>query len=169
MHRGQLQVSFFEEPCPYWELEWTARVAEVLDIAVAGAEQDNDLAQFRRMLQMRAVDIVQPDVCYIGGLLRTLTVARMAAELGVPCIPHSANLSLVTVFTLHLMAAIANAGDFVEYSIEESDWISQWIDGLYQPRLEVVDGEVAVPAGPGWGVEIGSEWLEQAEVQVSTL
>ncbi len=160
---------FFEEPCPYWELEWTARVAEVLDIPVAGGEQDNDLAQFRRMIRMRAVDIVQPDICYIGGLLRTLWVARMAAERGLPCVPHSANLSLVTVFTLHLMAALRNAGDYVEFSIEESDWISEWIEGLYSPGLEVVDGEVAVPDGPGWGVEVSPRWLERADREVSEL
>jgi L-alanine-DL-glutamate epimerase-like enolase superfamily enzyme len=159
--------TFFEEPCPYWELEWTARVAEVLDIPVAGGEQDNDLAQFRRMIRMRAVDLVQPDICYIGGLLRALSVARMAAEMGVPCVPHSANVSLVTVFTLHLMAAIPNAGTFVEFSIEESDWIAEWLVGMYHPALEVVDGEVAVPADPGWGVEVDSGWLERAEREVS--
>ena len=86
----------FEEPCPYWELEWTREVSTALDVPVAGGEQDNDLAQWRRMIAMRAVDIVQPDVCYVGGLTRALRVAAMAAEAGLPCVPHSANLSLVT-------------------------------------------------------------------------
>jgi len=74
----------FEEPCPYWELEWTAEVAAALGIPVAGGEQDVDLAQWRRMIRMRAVDIVQPDVCYVGGLTRALRVARMAADAGMP-------------------------------------------------------------------------------------
>ena len=51
-------VCHFEEPCPYWEWEWTAQVTEALDVPVAGGEQDNDLAQWRRMIQMRSVDIV---------------------------------------------------------------------------------------------------------------
>ena len=59
---------WFEEPCPYWELEWTAEVAAALKMNVAGGEQDNDLAQWRRMIRMNAVDILQPDLCYIGGL-----------------------------------------------------------------------------------------------------
>jgi len=59
-------VCHFEEPCPYWELEWTARVTKALSVPVAGGEQDNDLAQWRRMIRMPAVDIVQPDICYIG-------------------------------------------------------------------------------------------------------
>src|SRR5919199_5050069 len=77
-------VGHFEEPCPYWELEWTAEVAAALEVPVAGGEQDTDLAQFRRMLAMRAVDIVQPDVCYMGGITRARRVAKMAEERGIP-------------------------------------------------------------------------------------
>jgi L-alanine-DL-glutamate epimerase-like enolase superfamily enzyme len=156
-------VGHFEEPCPYWELEWTAEVAAALDVPVAGGEQDTDLAQFRRMLAMRAVDIVQPDVCYVGGITRARRVAQMAAERGIPCTPHSANLSLVTLFTLHLMAALPNAGPFVEFSIEPT----RWTEELYSPTLKVENGEVAIPGGPGWGVTLNPQWLESAEYQIS--
>ena len=97
-------VVHFEEPCPYWELEWTAEVAAALDVDVTGGEQDCMLGQWRRMLELRAVDVVQPDVAYVGGFTRALAVARMAAEAGVPCTPHAANLSLIPVFT-HAPAA----------------------------------------------------------------
>ncbi len=153
----------FEEPCPYWELEWTAQVAAALSVPVAGGEQDNDLAQWRRMVRMRAVDIVQPDLCYVGGLTRGLRVAEMAARAGLPCVPHSANLAMVTVFTLHMFGAIPNAGDHVEFTIESNDWARD----LYRPALEVRDGRVAIPAGPGWGVTINPDWLAKAERQVS--
>jgi L-alanine-DL-glutamate epimerase-like enolase superfamily enzyme len=157
------RVDHFEEPCPYWELEWTAQVAAALDIPVAGGEQDNDLAQWRRMMALHAVDIVQPDICYVGGLTRALRVADMAARASLPCVPHSANLSMVTVFTLHLLGAIRNAGPYLEYSIEPTSWT----DGLFEPALKVVDGKVAVPGGPGWGVTISKDWLAKAERQVS--
>jgi L-alanine-DL-glutamate epimerase-like enolase superfamily enzyme len=156
-------VCHFEEPCPYWELEWTAQVAAALKVPVAGGEQDNDLAQWRRMVGMRAVDVVQPDVCYVGGLTRALRVASIARAADLPCVPHSANLSLVTVFTLHLLAAIANAGPHLEFSIEPSEWTRD----LYHPALEVRDGKVAVPEGPGWGVIISPAWLAAAVRQVS--
>jgi len=158
-------VCHFEEPCPYWELEWTAEVAAALDLDVAGGEQDNCLAQWRRMIAMDAVDVVQPDVCYIGGISRSLRVAAMAAAAGKPVVPHSANLSMVTVFTLHLLAAIPNAGPYLEFSIEDNTWTR----GLYAPALEVIDGAVAVPDGAGWGVTISQEWLDGAERQVSQL
>jgi len=153
----------FEEPCPYWELEWTAEVTAALRVPVAGGEQDNDLTQWRRMIRMKAVDVVQPDVCYVGGLTRALQVSEMAARAGMPCVPHSANLSMVTLFTLHMMAAIPNAGDYVEFSIEDAGWTKD----LYAPALEVRDGKASIPAGPGWGVEVNKAWLEKATRQVS--
>jgi L-alanine-DL-glutamate epimerase-like enolase superfamily enzyme len=156
-------VCHFEEPCPYWELEWTAEVAAALDVPVAGGEQDNDLAQWRRMIGMHAVDVAQPDVCYIGGLTRALRVARMAEDAGLPCVPHSANHSMVTVFTLHMLGAIPNAGRYLEFSIEPQHWVA----GLYEPALEARDGKVAVPDGPGWGVTVSPDWLASAERRVS--
>jgi L-alanine-DL-glutamate epimerase-like enolase superfamily enzyme len=159
----QYDVGHFEEPCPYWELEWTAEVAEALDVPVAGGEQDNDLAQWRRMIAMNAVDIVQPDVCYLGGMSRSLRVAKMAEAAGKLCVPHSANRSMVTVFSLHLLGAIPNAGPHVEFCIEPPGWTA---DLLTEP-LEARDGAVRIPDGPGWGVQINPVWLEKASRIVS--
>src|SRR5258708_35450845 len=110
---------------------------------------------------MGAVDVVQPDVCYLGGIHRTLTVAKMAEAAGLPVTPHSANLSLVTVFTLHLMGALANAGPYVEFSIEGPDYYP-WQDGLFSPGFEIEDGKVRIPAGPGWGIEMNRDGLAKA-------
>ncbi len=158
----------FEEPCPYWELEWTKEVADALEVAVTGGEQDCELPTWRRMIRMRAVDVVQPDICYLGGLTRTLRVVAMAQAAGLPITPHSANLSLVTVFTLHMMGAIAGAGAYVEFSIESADHYP-WPDGIFAPALVAKDGKVAIPDGPGWGVEINPDWLAQAVYQSSEL
>jgi L-alanine-DL-glutamate epimerase-like enolase superfamily enzyme len=159
------QVGHFEEPCPYWELEWTAEVARTLAVPVAGGEQDYDLNQWRRIIGMPAVDIVQPDIGYIGGLSRALRVAKLAQQAGLVCVPHSANLALVVVFSLHMMGAIPNAGPHVEFTIEQGHW---W-EGLFTPALEVRDGKVAIPDGPGWGIKIQPAWLEKAEYQRSSL
>lgn len=156
----------FEEPCPYWELDWTREVTAALDIDVTGGEQDCDLATWRRMAATRVVDVLQPDICYLGGLSRTLRVAALARVHGLPCTPHSANLSLVTVFTLHMMGAIESAGPYVEFSIEGEDYYP-WQLGLFEPALVARDGKVAIPDGPGWGVEINPRWLEAAGYQVS--
>jgi L-alanine-DL-glutamate epimerase-like enolase superfamily enzyme len=160
-------VGHYEEPCPYWELEQTKEVRDALDLDVTGGEQDCWIPTWRQMIAMRAVDIVQPDVCYLGGLTRTLQVARMAAQAGIPCTPHSANLTMVTLFTMHLLGAIPNAGKYLELSIERADYYP-WQEGLFlRSPYAVVDGCVTIPSEPGWGVEIDPEWLAHAAYRKS--
>lgn len=155
--------AMFEEPCPYWELDWTAEVTAALEMEVSGGEQDNQLSTWRRMIDTHAVDIVQPDILYMGGIINTLRVAKKAEQAGMPCVPHSANRAMVTLFSLHVQAAIPNAGKYVEYSIEDTPWS----DNLFEPGFKVVDGKVAIPDGPGWGVTINPDWLTKAEREVS--
>jgi len=161
----QSGYAHFEEPCPYWELEWTAAVAAALDLPVAGGEQDNDLAQWRRMIALNAVDIVQPDVLYLGGITRAWRVAQMARPAGKLVVPHSANHSLVTLFTLHLLAAIPNAGPHMEWSIEGG--MNLQAADLFSPNPFVKDGKAHFAAGPGWGVKINPEWLKSTTYQKS--
>ena len=161
-------VVHFEEPCPYWEHHWTRQVREALSLDVTGGEQDCDLTLWRHMIDLGAVDVVQPDVCYIGGICRLLKVAKLAKEAHLPVTPHSANQSLVTVFTLHVMGALANAGPYVEFSIEGPDYYP-WEVGLLATPLAVKDGKVQIPEGPGWGIDIASDWLDRAHYQASAL
>jgi L-alanine-DL-glutamate epimerase-like enolase superfamily enzyme len=160
-------ISHFEEPCPYWRFADTKQVTDALDIDVTGGEQDWDLATWERMIDQRVVDIVQPDVMYMGGMHRTLQVASMAAAAGIPVTPHSANLSLVTMCTMHLLGAIPNAGKYLELSIEGSDYYP-WQENLFRgDPYKVVDGCVTIPSEPGWGVEINPQWLASAHHQLS--
>ena len=157
----------YEEPCPYWELEQTKQVSDALDIDVTGGEQDCDLPTWRRMIDMRAVDIVQPDILYLGGIARTLRVCRMAEAAGLPVTPHCANLSLVTLFTMHLLRATPNAGKYLEFSIEGADYYP-WQEGLFvEDPYGIEDGQARVTDRPGWGVEINPEWLARSHYQCS--
>jgi L-alanine-DL-glutamate epimerase-like enolase superfamily enzyme len=160
-------IGHFEEPCPYWRFEQTKQVTEALSLDVTGGEQDWDLATWQRMIDERIVDIVQPDVMYLGGLGRTLKVCRMAEAAGLPVTPHSANLSLVTVCTMHLLGAIPNRGRYLELSIEGPDYYPWQQDLFLGDPFAVTDGCVEIPQGPGWGVEINPEWLARATYQVS--
>lgn len=160
-------VEHFEEPCLYWELEQTKKVTDALDIAVSGGEQDCEIATWRHMIDMRAVDIVQPDILYLGGISRTLRVCAMARAAGLPVTPHSANLGMVTLFTMHLLRAIEGAGKYLEFSIEGPDYYP-WQEGLFvKSPYGVEDGMVTISEEPGWGVEIDPEWLAKSAYQVS--
>ena len=160
-------IGHFEEPCPYWKLEETKQVTDALRIDITGGEQDWDLATWSRMIGMRAVDVVQPDVMYMGGIARTLRVARMAAQAGLPCTPHSANLSLVTICAMHLLGAIPNAGKYLELSIEGPEYYP-WQQNLFMgDPFAIRDGRARIPSEPGWGVEVNPDWLKSAAYQVS--
>lgn len=160
-------ICHYEEPCPYWEPEQTKQVTDALDLDVTGGEQDCDISNWRRIIDTHVVDIVQPDICYLGGVSRTLRVAAMAEAAGMPCTPHCANLSLVTLFTAHLLKALPNAGKYLEFSIEGADYYP-WQYGLYKTSPYVIrDGHIDVSDAPGWGVEIDDEWLARSTYQVS--
>ncbi len=149
----------FEEPCPYWDFAQTKQVTDALQLDVTGGEQDCDLMVWKRMIDDRVVDIVQPDVCYLGGIARTLRVCRMAEAAGLPVTPHSANLSLVTLFTMHLLCAIPNAGQYLEFSVEGPDDYP-WQEDLLLGRPYAVEaGRVQLSDDPGGGVSINPEWL----------
>ncbi len=160
-------ISHFEEPCPYWEFDQTKAVTDAVAIDVTGGEQDCEFTAWRTMIGARVVDIVQPDVMYMGGISRTLEVARMAAAAGIPCTPHAANLSLVTMCTMHLLKAIPNAGKYLEFSIEGLDYYP-WQQGLFLgDPYRIEDGHAIVPDAPGWGVEINPDFLKGATYRVS--
>ncbi len=160
-------ISHFEEPCPYWEYHQTKQVTDALSIDVTGGEQDCELQNWQTMIDMKAVNIVQPDICYLGGLSRTLKVAKMAEEANLPCTPHCANLSMVTLFTMHLLRAIPNAGKYLEFSIEGLDYYP-WQENLFaESPFTIEDGHATVTDTPGWGVEVNPAWLETAVYQVS--
>lgn len=161
-HHG---YAHFEEPCPFPMLDETAAVADALDIPVSGGEQDTSLPQFHRMVSQRVVDIIQPDIGYIGGVSRARKVAVLAEAAGMPCTPHCANASLLTVFTLHLAIAMPACIHPQEWSVEHTPWT----DGVFGPLPEVVDGEVAAPLTPGWGVELESEYVRSATRRISRL
>ena len=157
----------FEEPCPYWDLEQTRQVREALDMDVTGGEQDCELANWRRIVEGRVVDIVQPDILYVGGVSRALRVARMAAAHGLPVTPHCANLSMVTLFTMHFLKSLPNAGKYLEFSIEGPDYYPRQSGLFCESPYEIDDGCVTIGERPGWGVDINPEWLAKSSWQVS--
>ena len=162
-------ISHFEEPCPYWEFDQTAEVTKALAIDVAGGEQDCEFTAWDAMIEKRAVDILQPDVMYLGGMLRTMEVCKRGDKAGFKITPHAANHSLVTMCTMHLLRAIPNAGKYLEFSIEGLDYYP-WQDGLFLGNpYKIEDGKATVTDAPGWGVEINPAWLEKASHKVSEL
>ena len=148
---------YFEEPCPFDHLEDTKRVADALAIPVAGGEQEASQRRFRWMIANRGVDIVQPDLHYYGGLIRSTRVARMAAVAGMPTTVHISG-GFGFIYMLHFASFTPDIGRYQEYKrgIERyGDW--------FDPALEIRDGFMTVPTGPGTGVTDIQAIIEGAE------
>ncbi|MFI6347474.1 mandelate racemase/muconate lactonizing enzyme family protein [Streptomyces sp. NPDC050560] len=152
-----------EEPNPSWELDNMGYVARQLDLPIGAAEQEFSLEIVRRMVAERLVDVIQPDVCYIGGLTRARKVADMADIAGIPCTPHSSGHSLIPVFTAHLVLSSPACTQLQEWSIEQAG------TEFFAPRPVVENGRVEISDAPGWGVEILPSFLESAERRVTAL
>ncbi len=149
-------VFHFEEPCPYGDLDATAKVAAALDMPIAGGEQDWSLVRFREMLERGAIDIVQPDLIKAGGFSVCRKVAALAESFSAVCTPHQTQ-PLGTIANLHFAAATPCVRYFQEYNIETHP-IG---DALFRNPVAVVDGSMRVPDAPGLGVEINEKVLER--------
>ena len=148
---------YFEEPCPFDHLDDTKRVTDTLTIPVAGGEQEFSQRRFRWMIANRGVDIVQPDLQYYGGLIRSTRVARMAQVAGMPTTVHISG-GFGFIYMLHFASFTPDIGLYQEYkrNIERyRDW--------FEPALTINDGYLRVPEGPGVGIRDVAGVLEGAE------
>jgi len=157
---ADLRIAFFEEPCPWEEVGDTKRVADTLEMPVAGGECDSSLWKFNDMIERKVIDIVQPDLNYCGGIIRAARVARMAAKAKIPITPHNTQIDGGGVKMLNFAAAIPNIGPYMEFPHRSKPKPVSW----YTPNLVIRDGKLPVPTGPGLGVEFDPDYLRQARV-----
>ena len=149
---------FYEEPCEFDDLWSTKEVADALTIPVAGGEQEFSLHRWRWMIANRAVDIVQPDLHYGGGLIRATQVARMAAAAGLKVVPHMSGGGLGYLDVVQFASFTPNIGEFMEFKGNTDLPISCATSSLKCER-----GVVRCPAGPGFGVTIAPAFVNRAK------
>ena len=152
------RLAFLEEPVPFDYYDETKQIADELAIPVAGGEQESSMRRFRWMIEHRCVDVVQPDLFYFGGLVRSIRVARMAAAAGIPCTPHMSDGGLGYLYVAHYASCVPNAGPFQEYKGRDQ---SLPVSSETSP-LTSVKGMMTVPTGPGLGVTIDPSFVNKA-------
>jgi L-alanine-DL-glutamate epimerase-like enolase superfamily enzyme len=154
----EINAVYFEEPCPFDHLEDTKKVTDALRIPIAGGEQEFSQRRFRWMIRNRGVDIVQPDLHYYGGLIRSIRVARMAETAGMPTTVHISG-GLGFVYMLHFASRTQDIGAYQEYK-RGIERYKNWFD----PPLSVGDGKMTVPEGPGVGIADIGRLLKNSRV-----
>jgi D-galactarolactone cycloisomerase len=161
---------WFEEPIAADDVEGyleVKRALGTLGIRISGAEQLRGRWAFRRVLQERAMDIIQPDVCVCGGITEYRKIHAMASANHVRVIPHMFGTAIRLAATMHLLATLPDQPralepfpTLLEYDMSENALRTE----LALNPIVHKDGVVAVPQGPGLGIEINREVLARYTV-----
>ena len=152
------KYAFFEEPVPFDHLWETKQVTDALTIPVAGGEQEFSMRRFRWAILNRAVDVVQPDLHYFGGFIRSTKVARMADAAKMPCTVHMSGAGLGYVYVLHFAAYVRDPGPHQEFKGASRIPIE-----CKTSSLACEKGVIRVPSGPGFGVDIDPKFVAKAK------
>lgn len=151
---AECDLHWLEEPV--WPPENYAALAELRDSGVPIASGENACTswQFAEMAEAEAVDYAQPSVTKVGGVSEFLKVAALAERANVALAPHSPYFGPGFLATLQLLAADA--------SVEAIERFFVTLDAdLYGGALTPEDGAIAVPDGPGLGLEPDPAFIEK--------
>ena len=149
---------FMEEPVPFDYYDETRQIAAALKIPIALGEQENSLRSFRRIIETGTARIVQPDLLYFGGLIRSAKVARMAAVAGLECTPQMSGGGLGYLYIAHFASCVQNCGPHQEYKGDD-DTMPVMCD---TSSLKSENGMMKIPSGPGLGVRFDPAFIKQA-------
>jgi len=145
---------FLEEPVSTDDIEGSAKVAANTTIPIAGYETEYTRFGFQRLISAKAVDIVQPDPTWCGGLTECRRIANIASTWGIPCIPHTYGAGISVLASLHFIVSTPNA-PILELGKDDNPLR----DNLLDPPLLVQDGYVLLPDRPGLGAGLNSSVL----------
>jgi L-alanine-DL-glutamate epimerase-like enolase superfamily enzyme len=151
------KYDFYEEPVEFDDLWGTKAVTDALDMPVAMGEQEFSEHRFRWCIANHAADIMQPDLHYYGGFIRSTRVARMAAAAGMTVVPHMSGGSLGYLDVTHFCSWTPNVGPFMEFKGNVSIPVS-----CPTSTLKATNGVVKVPTGPGFGVTLDPDFVAKA-------
>ena len=154
-----LGVFHFEEPRPAQDLEGLAAIADALTIPIASGEMIYTHHEYRDLILKGRVDIIQPDIVKVPGFTEFMRIDALASAFNIPITVHNTQPILSTVAHLHFCAASAMVPYSQEYNIEPISIRDDW--PILKEPLEVVDGHIAVPDGPGLGVELDMDMVRR--------
>ncbi|WP_225336374.1 mandelate racemase/muconate lactonizing enzyme family protein [Halomicrobium urmianum] len=154
-----LDVYWFEEPVPPTDVDGYARLRDALDVRVAGGECHTP-PEFDRLFEAGAVDVAQPDLCNAGGLTAGRRLADRAAGAGVPLVPHVWGTPVAIAASLQLIATLPGR-PWLEFDSSSNPLRGELAPDEFSAND---DGAIAVPDGPGLGVDLDVDALDRYRV-----
>jgi len=161
----ELDVIVLEEPLQHlYNPDLSAQLCKDVNIAIAGGGAACRWQSYKNILEKGALDIIQPDIMFAGGLAEVRRIAFLAKSYGKTCIPHFWGPGLALAATLQLEGSIDSP--YIEFPYHPPSWIPESRDAmLFEPIYVEKDGYVKVPEGPGLGVEVNEEIIEKYTVE----
>ena len=144
-----VKLAWYEEPVAPEKLEDTLAIRRRISQPMAGGEVLFGMAGFAPLTRTKAVNVIMPDVKHCGGLLELTRIAAMADADGVAVAPHNPSGPVSTAATVQVCAVLRN------FRLLEFQWgEAPWRADVLQPAERFVNGSIAVPSRPGFGVEL---------------
>lgn len=149
------KIDLFEQPVPTdWYEDWK-ETADALNVPIASGGGEVSLRNFRWLIGNDAVQMVQQDLFYFGGMIRSMKVARMAATRGYVCTPHISGTGLGYIYMMHFVSTLPNAGPFHEFKGVGNEVPYECETSTLIPE----NGILHLPKGIGSGVEIDPAFI----------
>ena len=147
----EFDIMFFEEPVEPTDADALKKVSQSVEMPIAVGERLYTRYGFRRVMELRAADVLQPDIGNTGGIMETKKIAAMAEAFGMRIQPHLCASPVATAAALQLDATIANLfiQELYPYRIPEHFAV---VD--HAPELDVRAGRLPIPDRPGLGVSL---------------
>lgn len=157
---------FYEEPVPWNWYEEQKLVERALNIPMAGGEEEFSLHTFRYLIGNEVFQILQPDIFYFGGMIRTMQVARMVEAAGLQITPHMTAGGLGFIYLLHMVSVCPAAAKFHEFKMfetKDANGTTIPIESKAEP-FESIDGAIKVTSGSGLGIHIDPDYIKTHKV-----
>lgn len=159
----ELGCYWLEEPLPRYAFRDLARLSALVELPIAGGENNRGVHEFLQMLQEGVYDILQPESMVNGGVTEVRKIAVLAEAFGKKVALHHGGRGLGTVAHLHLTAAWAHAPYLELLHDPPAGDYRHAFSILRDPPVVDAEGYVAVPQGPGLGVEIDPDLRGESE------
>jgi L-alanine-DL-glutamate epimerase-like enolase superfamily enzyme len=149
-------LAWFEEPVTADDKSGLAEVRRATHIPIASGESDCTRFDFRDLISLQAVDILQPDLAICGGITEGMRIGALASAANLRLAPHLWAGAPAFAAGLHLAAA-SPAAHILEYSLGANPMIHD----LVEESFPVVEGMLQIPDRPGLGITVREDFLER--------
>jgi L-rhamnonate dehydratase len=153
----EYDLYWFEEALAPDDLDGYRRLADAAAVRIAAGEADATLAPFRALVERGHVDVLQPDLARCGGFTVARQIALLERSSAVEIVPHCFSTGVLVAASLHFVATL-DRPTWSELSVADSPLVN----GILREPFRLDDaGRLAVPDGPGLGIELDDEAIQR--------